>query len=924
MEKDKDLGIFQHQLKFENNEYKLSSIDCIDNYIITGDEKGNIYSYDINQSGMATLDHTQFVQKGKIEQIKCLTPLNLAYIVVNGNLFGYQIPRLDLKFKFEHKEMSTIYRICLNEHPQCQNQVLIVTKKRKVKCFEYLPEVAKLVEMKIDDLLLFDLTEVMEWYGNWFSYAVKKKVFINNVVEGVALNQDIESSCIKNVSGSWLIYTNSIGLLMEQNIPKQQNPIMFSNKPLVTLGVYKNYIISLHDSLIGVFDANDSSQVQEIQLETGSTGKYLTVGHKRLFYVLSSFSDKKDVSSFQIWELKELAFEKQINKLLKDYKIDEALNILNNNISSSNEEKPKKLEQFFIDCAWTCVKRGEFDKASQYAKLTNFNPFEFIYLFKNILLPKILHEEFKNSSSSNSLYTIESIAMSKENINDALKMLLDLLNDKRNLFFNNYEIPKDNLKKVYFTASELALINLSNSKSDFPLYAIVEMINTTLIKGLVRRKENMKKIWDVINYEYFNCDWDDLESFLIKENTDESKIAYAYLNEKRSKFEEALKIWQEYGNRDNSNAILSKEAMERTKTILKASQDKRLFHDYIQWVLVKYPKQAFDLFLNSEIVPAEYFFSTIIGAVEKSTSNLTLKEKFLEYYIENNCTNERYHTILAEIYVEKLFKIQKSDIPYESIPVEGNLKTNLDKLDKLLKTSNFYNKNHILEKIKGSWMIEQEIFLYSKLDLHNEALIKLVHIGVNQNDFEKVEKYCKDSIQERPDLFADLFKILSENYNLNNSASKNTKNENERKLFENLASIYQKEMLNILKKCADDNTLDPFLVLQQLPNEWTISDQSLYEYLTKIMKNYTHMSNKYKVAKSLSDMALIYKEKELIDVKDKSVTISNETHCELCRKKIGNAIFCVYPNMKVYHIKCAQNHNVCPTTRVDFTKKQLF
>jgi hypothetical protein len=40
--------------------------------------------------------------------------------------------------------------------------------------------------------------------------------------------------------------------------------------------------------------------------------------------------------------------------------------------------------------------------------------------------------------------------MSKENINDALKMLLDLLNDKRNLFFNNYEIPKDNLKKVYY------------------------------------------------------------------------------------------------------------------------------------------------------------------------------------------------------------------------------------------------------------------------------------------------------------------------------------------------------------------------------------------------------------------------------------------------------------------------------------------
>ena len=921
MEKDKDLGIFQHNFKIEINDYKLTAIDCVENYIITGDDKGNISSYEINSSGQVTLDHKQLVQKGKIEQIRCLAHLNLAYVLVNGNLFGYQIPRLDMKFKFEHKDMSAIYRICLNEHPSCSNQVLIVTKKRKVKCFEYLPEVTKLMEMKFDDLLLYDLTEVMEWYGNWFCYAVKKKVFIMNVVDGVALNQDIESTCIKNVAGPWLIYTNTIGLLMEQNIPKQQNPIMFGSKPLVTMGVYKNYIISLHDSLIGVFDANDSSQVQEISLESGSIGKFLAVGQKRVFYVISAFSDKKELNSFQIWELKELAFEKQINKLLCESKIEEALNILNNNISSSNEDKPKKLEQFFIDCAWTLLKKSDFSKSHCYAKLANFNPFEFIYLFKNILDVKILHEEYKNS---NSIFPIESIASTNDKLDEALKMLLDLLMDKRNLFLSNYEIPKDNLKKIYFATSEHSLCNLSNSKSDFPLYVVIEMINTILIKLLVRRKEHSKRIWEVIDYEFFNCDWEDLENFLIKENTDESKIAYAYSNEKRGRFEDALKIWQEYGNRDNSNAILSKEAMERTKTILKNCQDKRLFHDFIQWVLIKYPKVAFDLFLSSDIVPAEYFFSTIIGAVEKNTSNINLKEKFLEYYIENNCTNERYHTILAELYIDKLFKIKKFDTPYEPSLVEGNLKNYLDKLDKLLRNSQYYNRNHILDKIKFSWMIDQEIFLYSQLELHNEAISKLVRTGVEQNDFEKVEKYCSERINDRPDLFADLFKILSENYNMNNNGAKNLKSEGERKIFENLATIFQKEMLNILKKYGDNNTLDPFVVLQQVPAEWTVSDQSLYDYLTKIMKNYTHMSNKYKVAKSLSEMALIYKEKELMDVKDKSVTISNETQCKACMKKVGNAIFCVYPNMRIYHIKCTPNQSVCPTTRVDFSKKQLF
>jgi hypothetical protein len=123
-----------------------------------------------------------------------------------------------------------------------------------------------------------------------------------------------------------------------------------------------------------------------------------------------------------------------------------------------------------------------------------------------------------------------------------------------------------------------------------------------------KTQRKLKKIWEVIEYEFFNCDWDEVENFLIKENTDESKIAYAYFNEKRGRFEDALKISHDYGNSNNYNSILSKQAVDRTRIIFNNSQDKRFFHDYIQWVLIKYPKVAFDLFLTSNIVPPEYFF----------------------------------------------------------------------------------------------------------------------------------------------------------------------------------------------------------------------------------------------------------------------------------------------------------------------------
>ena len=112
---------------------------------------------------------------------------------------------------------------------------------------------------------------------------------------------------------------------------------------------------------------------------------------------------------------------------------------------------------------------------------------------------------------------------------------------------------------------------------------------------------------------------------------------------------------------------------------------------------------------------------------------------------------------------------------------------------------------------------------------------------------------------EKSDLFADLFKILADNYKKYNTAFKNSKNDIEKKTFEDFSNIYQKEILNILKKYGDNSSLDPFIVLNELPSDWNINDQSLYEYLTKLIKDYTHSSNKYKVARNLCDMALLYK-----------------------------------------------------------------
>jgi hypothetical protein len=180
MDKEKDNGIFSNKFCSEISDIKMTCIDCVDNYFIAGDEKGYVYSYEINQNNMVNLSHCQFIAKGKIEHIKCLPNLNDAVIVVNGNLYVFALPRFDLRYKFENKEFNNIHKIVMNEHPNSPNQFLILNKKRKIKFFEYNPEIQRLIEMKIEELLVFELPDILEWYGNWFCYANKKKFFVVN------------------------------------------------------------------------------------------------------------------------------------------------------------------------------------------------------------------------------------------------------------------------------------------------------------------------------------------------------------------------------------------------------------------------------------------------------------------------------------------------------------------------------------------------------------------------------------------------------------------------------------------------------------------------------------------------------------------------------------------------------------------------
>ena len=130
-------------------------------------------------------------------------------------------------------------------------------------------------------------------------------------------------------------------------------------------------------------------------------------------------------------------------------------------------------------------------------------------------------------------------------------------------------------------------------------------------------------------------------------------------------------------------------------------------------------------------------------------------------------------------------------------------------------------------------------------------------------------------------------------------------------------------MIKILKENGSIDKIDPIFALDYANDHWNICESNeFFNYLMKVVKDFTVEGNKYKVTKNLSEIGLVYKEKEAYEFKKKYVTIDSDKACDLCKKKIGSTIFVVYPNLRVYHSKCAQNTNIDPMTGVDFSKKK--
>jgi hypothetical protein len=957
---------------------KITAIDLHNNYLITGDANGVVHTYEIKPNNKF-IQAGEITTKNKIDQIITLSNLNICLILSAGELLAANLPSLNNKTQLIKSGIEKVFINSYNK--ECKNQVMVVTKKKKLKIYDINSSQNNitLADSKNKEISIEEIPNCGEWINNSLIYSNTSKTFwldlYSNKSTPVELNGILQ---IFNLEGKIGLVNNEVTIFMKDGKSYPYNPIIQSSKEFVYFTVFKNYLIGLYKNSINIFKKGEQSCVliETIELNNNDgQGKYMVSSDNKVI-ICTDLGNKSNIIDFQ-----EKPYEEQVKLLIGEKKYNEALEKLIDNVSEDDDNKQEKLEEFYLDCAWTCIKdeNKQYDLAIKFLNLTNFNPYEFIYMFYDSLNINIIHADKKQDlidhKNENQLINVNS--SDNEDEKKKFTFLINVLMTKRDYIINRYKLTsaENEKEKINFISSKYGRINLSDSKIEITVRDVLDSINSTLLKSLIKLQKNPRDIESVldnksINYEIFqNLENDAFFTDDKNKNLDETKFALAYISEKKGDFEKALKEWEYFGKRNIQNDKYSVVGRERTKKIFYKFKDNKttdrlkkeeLFKKYIKWLLKKNQNEAFEVLIKTELITINAFIEEIIPEVEKNKEEPSvLKEKLLEYCNQNN-KNENYQTQLLLLYAEKMFSYiskDKTDFNKEK-DLQGDLKKYYDLFLKIIKEPDCcYNKRTILDYIEKSWLKEPKIYLYSQLKEHDKALTELFNDAKITHIFDDIEKYCTENTKSKPDIFQNLYKLLSDVVNtdcqiidlniekidkyekkllgttqiqLTDVEKKEYNDEiqklrNEIKKLEDSKKPFEDEMLKILKNYGTIENLDPLFVLNYINEHINLCENNdFFKYLTNIITEYTEEGNKYKITKNLSEMGLVYKEKETLDYEKKFVTIDSEKTCDLCKKKIGNAFFVIYPNLRVYHSKCVVNYNIDPMTGVDFSKKKCF
>ncbi|KAJ3444078.1 cnh domain containing [Anaeramoeba flamelloides] len=650
-------------------------------------------------------------------------------------------------------------------------------------------------------------------------------------------------------------------------------------EPPLKIRYFPPYVIGFFLNKLRVRTLYSQNFVQDIKIKNPKLCFTLVNADNHNFgYV----SNKKGV-----WRIDEIPLLFQIDMLSFEKNFEEALRLcelIPNLDQTKKNSKSKDIKQHY---AIYLFSKRNFGRAMDFFQQSNCDPRVVLSLY-----PFLVSDKFDTQLK---IPYFEQTELNNDEKQEAIFSLIEYLTQQRSIIQNRTFEDQENLLKV---------------------------IDNTIVKAYIQTNYQLVKHFLKLPN---SCDLEECEK-LLQENGFDDEVIFLY--QSKGKHAKALKTISKKAN-ETSNID---ELFEYLKILDENDLDLifKYAHDIYKYDSLK----CFNIFLNDNELQKNVKVNKkkkkkirnlprdkVKNFLEKNIPDLLIP--YLEYIIyEYKDNTPDFNNHLLMLYFQQYGKL-KTQIQNETD--KGNLKRFVEtqneikmKMNQFIKLTNDYQAEKMLSIFPEDDLFEERAIFLNRVKQHELAL----DIYINKlNNIESAEKYCTENYQSDGDTkdiyIIFLHQLILQLNKKNNNNSSIIINKDENNFNENEDQLLKMQLIiNLMKKYY--LKIDPLKIIPIIPKEFPISN--LFDYFNLIIKNILKIKRRTVIQKNLHKSDFLNLSFKNSKKGSKSLMIDENTLCQVCGKRIGNSIIGKYPNGVVAHLSCIENKNICPKTKMDFSK----
>lgn len=729
-----------------------------------------------------------------------------------------------------------------------------IASKRKIQLFYW--QNRDFTEL-LNDLSVYDIPHALTWCKDSLCVGFKRDYYIINSKTG-NLKELFPVGSNQRYPIVTRLFDNRLALgrdamsilINSEGDPTQKEPINWSDIPQA-MEHNLPYLVAILPKFVEVRTITPKMLIQNITL---SDARYICQGNGCLYVA----------SQNTVWRLVVVPYATQIKQLLNSKEFELALKLVElvEEPASEKERRIRNIKNLYAFELF-CQKRFS-ESLSLFSKLGT-DPAHVIGLYPN-LLPQQYRKDLSFLKDVPDLQGAEN--------EKGIMALIEYLTQKRT------EVMKDMSKDFQPTAI------VEGDKTTKSVKQTKQIIDTTLLKCYLQTNDAL--VAPLLRLKDNHCHVVESERVLMK----------------KEKLSELIILYQTKELHRKALLLLMKEAArpasplkghERTVTYLQhlGADHINLIFEFAEWVLKQHPEDGLKIFTEDlpevESLPRDI----VLEYLEKISPDLPLH--YLEHIIlDLKDETSLFHNRLVDLYRERVQRLRTeylNSLPEGHPPAKadeegGELGEARKKLVNFLHASKSYIPERLLTHFPTDGFYEERAILLGRLGRHEQALSIYIH---TLNNTRMAEEFCARNYDKDKEGNKDVYFLMLKMFL---KPPEGTQEETNGKKLQ--------IALNLLE--AHAMKIDVPKALELLPHTTKLRD--ILTFLENVMENQAVRRRHNQVLKSMLYAENLQVTENLIQKQAVKICVTDEEICRSCRKRIGQSVFCRYPNGHLVHYSC--------------------